>query len=70
MGDGLTDELTVRGRKGGGPVPPGLLAAQLRVVKLKTMYKTGNYSGHPEEMLEDIDFAEATVRRLKAGTKS
>lgn len=66
MEDSTADELTIRGRNGAGEIPRGLLAAQLRLVKLKTMYKTGNYSGHPEEMLEDIEFAEARVRRLKA----
>ena len=62
---GLTVELKLRGRKGGGDQKSGLESAENRLAELQTMYRLGRYSGHPEEMLEDIEFAEKTVRHLR-----
>lgn len=56
----------LRSHKDGGPVQPGLEAAEQRLAQLKSHYFAGNYSGHPEGMLEDIEDEENLVRRLKA----
>jgi hypothetical protein len=65
---GLTVELKLRGRRGGGEQEPGLEAAENRLAELQTMYRLGEYSGRPEEMLEDIEFAEKAVQRLRGET--
>lgn len=64
--DPLFAELTLRSHKDGGPVQPGLAAAEHRLVQMKAHYAAGNFSGHPEGMLEDIEDEENLVRRLKA----
>jgi hypothetical protein len=64
VADGLTVEMKLRGR-----LPDdqgGLQAAENRLAELQTLYRQGGYSGHPEEMLEDIEYAEREVERLRA----
>lgn len=41
---------------------PALWPARLRLASLKAAYKAGNYSGHPEEMLDAIDCVEYKIR--------
>lgn len=64
VADGLTVEMKLRGR-----LPDdqnGLQAAENRLAELQTRYRLGQYKGHPEEMLEDIEYAEMAVERLRA----
>jgi hypothetical protein len=49
---------------------PALWPARLRLSALKASYKAGTYSGHPEEMLDDIDGVEDRIRRYKDGIRS
>lgn len=41
---------------------PALIPARLRLASLKAAYKAGNYSGHPEGMLEAIEGVEYRIR--------
>lgn len=50
----------------GSKQEPALQAAENRLAELQTRYRLGQYSGHPEEMLDDIEDAEAAVKRLWA----
>src|SRR4051794_38257517 len=42
-----------------------LAAARIRLAGLRAAYRSGNFSGHPEETLESIDNARSVVRRLE-----
>ena len=46
---------------------PALIPARIRLASLKAGYKAGNYSGHPEEMLDAIDCVEMRIRRSVQG---
>lgn len=46
-----------------------LLRAQKDLITLRLNYKVGNFSGHPEEMLGDIDGAEMRIASLKNAKK-
>lgn len=64
VAEGLTVEMKLRGR-----LPNeqgGLGVAENRLAELQTKYQLRQYSGHPEEMLKDIEAAEKAVRRLRA----
>ena len=65
---GLTVELKLRGRHGAETRNPGLAAAEYRLAELQTLYRLGQYSGHSQEMLEDFEHADKTVRRLRSGS--
>lgn len=41
---------------------PALWPARVRLASLRAAYKTGSYSGHPEEMLEAIEGVEYKIR--------
>lgn len=43
-----------------------LREANARLKRLRADCAAGNHSGHPEEMLEDIEFAEKAVKRIQA----
>ncbi|MCU6480502.1 hypothetical protein [Arthrobacter sp. A2-55] len=43
-----------------------LLATKRHLRQLRENYRTNNFSGHPEDILWDIENAEITVKRLKA----
>lgn len=45
-----------------------LAVAEAHLLGLRTAYKTGRTSGHPEDSLWDIEDAEKWVARLRAGT--
>lgn len=64
VASGLTVEMKLRGRHSDGG-PDNLQSAENRLAELQTRYRLGQYSGHPEEMLEDIEFAEMAVQRLR-----
>jgi tRNA-dihydrouridine synthase len=46
---------------------PALIPARLRLASLRAAYKAGNYSGHPEEMLDQIECAEVMIGRRVEG---
>lgn len=48
---------------------PALWPARLRLMGLKSAYKTNTYSGHPEEMLESIEGVERQIRQRIEGTR-
>lgn len=65
LAPGLSVEMKLRGRHPDAG-PDDLQSAENRLAELQTLYRQGWYSGHPEEMLEDIEHAERTVQRLRA----
>lgn len=60
------EELTARCHPKGGPFEPGLDAAERRLARMQYLYRTGGYMGHPEEMLEDIEYEERWIASLTA----
>lgn len=66
-----------RGQQSADPEPilrtPRLIelaaAAEAHLVALRLAYKQGGYSGHPEDQLWDIEYAEKRVGRLRSGTR-
>lgn len=48
---------------------PALWPARARLAGLKATYKSGTYSGHPEEMLEAIEGVEVLIRRRIEGIR-
>ncbi|HEX9089039.1 MAG TPA: hypothetical protein VF867_16095 [Arthrobacter sp.] len=48
---------------------PALWPARSRLAGLKATYKSGSYSGHPEDMLEAIEGVEFLIRRRIEGTR-
>ena len=48
---------------------PALWPTRLRLMGLKSAYKTNAYSGHPEDMLDSIDGQEAKIRQYKNGQR-
>lgn len=51
-------------------VSPALWPARARLASLKTAYKAGSYSGHPEEMLEAIEGVESKIRDRVNGRRA
>jgi hypothetical protein len=45
-----------------------LAAAEAHLLSLRTEYRAGRTSGHPEDALWDIEDAEKRVAKLRAGT--
>lgn len=48
---------------------PALWPARMRLASLRAAYKAGNYSGHPEEMLEAIEGVEFRIRDSVKGRR-
>lgn len=46
-----------------------LIKARKRLAALRSQYKSGSFSGHPEEMLDSIDGAKQKVERLETAKK-
>lgn len=46
---------------------PVLWPARLRLIGLKSAYKSGRYSGHPEDLLDRIDGNERLICQYKDG---
>lgn len=44
-----------------------ILSAKLDLFVLRTQYRNGNFSGHPEYMLDQISSVEYRIRQLKKG---
>lgn len=61
---GLTVEMKLRGRHPDAG-PDDLQSAENRLAELQPLSRQGRYSGHPEEMLEDIEHLERAVQRLR-----
>ena len=44
---------------------PDYHQAEVELAELRRKYRSGEFTGHPEDMLETIEFAERRVKRLK-----